>query len=149
MPAYRFPHLNIYNKVKRRMKSCHVHAKLFPDKGVPERLHDLRVGMMNAWPASSLSTVNMDAICGTLKGPYLAARVVVECDRNTVGRYLVLQMYEGGGILTLCEVQVFAVQDKGMYLTYRNTSFSAAPLAHACWSFSCVLHIYPTIVKAL
>ena len=88
-------------------------AYVFVETGCPERLHDIRVGLKDTWPTTNgSSAVAMDTICGTRDGPQTEARVVIECNGNAVGRYLVIEIHAVNGVLTLCEVEVFAVQRK-------------------------------------
>ena len=49
----------------------------------------------------------MDAICATLPGVHRERLVVVRCEKNAVGRYLVIRIDALDSILTLCEVKVF------------------------------------------
>ncbi|KAI0208017.1 hypothetical protein LSAT2_007352, partial [Lamellibrachia satsuma] len=75
-----------------------------------KRLRDIRVGLKDSWPtANGSSAVAMDTICGTRDGPHPEARVVIECNGNAVGRYLVIEIHAVGGVLTLCEVEVFDI----------------------------------------
>ena len=85
----------------------------FVETGCPEQLHDILVGLKDTWPTTNgSSAVAMDTICGTRDGPQTEARVVIECDENAIRRYLVIEIHEFNGVLTLCEVKVFAVQRK-------------------------------------
>ena len=85
---------------------------IFPS-GCPERLHDLQVGLMDTWPTTGGSTlVAMDTICATLDGPRTEARYITQCEKKAVGRYLVIQIDAVKSELSLCEVEVFAVQRK-------------------------------------
>lgn len=81
--------------------------------GVSERLHDLRVGLIDNWPTTGASSlVAMEAICATLDGAHPEARLMIQCEKNAVGRYLVIQIDGTSSILTLCEVEVFVDQRK-------------------------------------
>ena len=63
---------------------------------------------MDSWPTpESSSLANMDTICATLDGPRPQARLIIQCEKNATGRYLVIQLAAVKGILTLCEVEVF------------------------------------------
>ena len=78
--------------------------------GCSERLHDLRVGLMDSWPVIGSTVVAMDAICATLDGPRTEARYITQCEKNAVGRYLVVQIDAVKSELSLCEVEVFVSQ---------------------------------------
>ncbi|KAK2171487.1 hypothetical protein NP493_1061g00038 [Ridgeia piscesae] len=83
------------------------------DCNCSERLHDLRVGLMNTWPTTGGSSlVVMDTICATLDGPRTEARYMTQCEKNAVGRYLVIQIDAVKSELSLCEVEVFVHQRK-------------------------------------
>ena len=63
---------------------------------------------MDTWPTTGLSSaIAMDAICATIKGTHPERLLVIECEKNAVGRYLVVQIDDVDSILTLCEVKVF------------------------------------------
>ncbi|KAK2189176.1 hypothetical protein NP493_114g06066 [Ridgeia piscesae] len=80
---------------------------------IPDRLHDLTIGLMSTWPSTGASSViATDTTCATLDGPQTEARLVILCEKNAVGRYLVVQIAVVNSILTLCEVEVFANQSK-------------------------------------
>ena len=68
---------------------------------------------MNTWPTTNVSSViAMDAICATLDGPQHEARVVIQCEENARGRYLVIQIDGVNSFLALCEVEVFTTKRK-------------------------------------
>lgn len=68
---------------------------------------------MDTWPSTvGSSNVAMDAICATLDGPHPEARLIIQCEKNAEGRYLVIEIAATNSILILCEVEVFAVQSK-------------------------------------
>ncbi|KAI0208018.1 hypothetical protein LSAT2_007353 [Lamellibrachia satsuma] len=95
---------------ERLVTSVHIYNRV---DCCSERLHDIRVGLKDTWPTTNgSSAVAMDTICGTRDGPHPEARVVIECNGNAVGRYLVIEIHAVGGVLTLCEVEVFAVQPR-------------------------------------
>ncbi|KAK2178256.1 hypothetical protein NP493_551g03036 [Ridgeia piscesae] len=73
-----------------------------------ERLRDLRVGMMDTWPTGKYSLLVLDAICATRDGPHPEARLIIPCEKNATGRYLVIQIAAPNHKMTLCEVEVFA-----------------------------------------
>ena len=62
---------------------------------------------MDTWPTAGSSLVAMDAICATLDGPHPEARLIIQCEKNATGRYLVIQIDGSSSILSLCEVEVF------------------------------------------
>ena len=67
---------------------------------------------MNTWPVTGASTAfAMDAICSTLPGVHPQRLVVVWCERNAVGRYLIIRIDARNATLCLCEVQVFASKE--------------------------------------
>ena len=73
---------------------------------VPERINDVRVGLKHIWPMNNGSSlVAMDAMCGTRDGPHPEARLTIQCEKNAIGRYLVVQITRYP--LALCEVHVF------------------------------------------
>ena len=85
--------------------------------GCSERLHDLRVGLMDTWPATGGSSlVVMDTICASLDGPCTEARYMTQCEKKAVGRYLVIQIDAVKSELSLCEVEVFVHQRKYWHL---------------------------------
>ena len=56
----------------------------------PDRLHDLTIGLMSTWPSTGASSViATDTTCAKLDGPQTEARLVILCEKNAVGRYLV------------------------------------------------------------
>ena len=62
---------------------------------------------MDTWPTTGGSSlVAMDTICVTLDGPRSEARYITECEKNAVGRYLVIQVEAANSVLALCEVEV-------------------------------------------
>jgi len=65
---------------------------------------------MDTWPVNGSTPVAMDAICATLDGPRTEARYITQCEKNAVGRYLVVQIDAVNSVLSLCEVEVFAAQ---------------------------------------
>ena len=68
---------------------------------------------MSTWPSTGASSViAMDSTCATVDGPHPEARLIIQCEKFAVGRYLVIQIAEVKSILTLCEVEVFAKQSK-------------------------------------
>ena len=70
------------------------------------------MGMKDTWPTNKGSSlVAMDAMCATLDGLQRDARLMIQCEKNTVGWYLVIQS-DGPSALTMCEVEVFADQRK-------------------------------------
>ncbi|KAK2175503.1 hypothetical protein NP493_728g01041 [Ridgeia piscesae] len=62
---------------------------------------------MDTWPTGGSSLVALDAICATLDGPHPEARLIIQCEKNATGRYLVIQITGSRSILSLCEVEVF------------------------------------------
>ncbi|KAK2174250.1 hypothetical protein NP493_816g02034 [Ridgeia piscesae] len=91
---------------ERLVLSVHIYNRV----DVPSQLHDLLLGLKDTWPTNKGSTlVAMDAMCGTLVGPQRDARLMIQCEKNAVGRYLVIQS-DGLSALTMCEVEVFGVQ---------------------------------------
>ena len=73
--------------------------------GALEKLSDVRVGLKDTWPTNNGSTlIAMDAMCGTRDGPHPEARLTIRCEKNAVGRYLVIQITRYP--LALCEVLV-------------------------------------------
>ena len=87
----------------------------------PERLHDLRVGLMDTWPVNGSTPVAMDAICATLDGPRNESRYITQCEKNALGRYLVIQIDAVNSILSLCEVEVFVTQREYWQLRKKYT----------------------------
>ena len=78
-----------------------------------DRLHDLRVGLVDTWPTTDrTSVIAMNAICAILDGPQPDRRVVIQCEENARGRYLVIQIDDDSSYLTLCEVEVFTAKRK-------------------------------------
>ena len=66
------------------------------------------IGLMSTWPSTGASSViTTDATCATLDGPQTEARLIIQCEKNAVGRYLVVQIAAVNSVLTLCEVEVF------------------------------------------
>ncbi|KAK3099711.1 hypothetical protein FSP39_008412 [Pinctada imbricata] len=65
------------------------------------RLHDVEVTV-------AYSSTDFNMLCGTFVGPGTANQlVVVECQQNTRGRYVRLQIVKGNNnYLTLCDVKV-------------------------------------------
>ena len=63
--------------------------------------------MMDTWPTGNNSLLVMDAICATRDGPHPEARLIIQCEKNAIGRYLVIQIAAVKVTLTLCEVEVF------------------------------------------
>ncbi|KAK2174249.1 hypothetical protein NP493_816g02032 [Ridgeia piscesae] len=93
---------------ERLVLSVHIYNRVDD----PNQLHDLLLGLKDTWPTNNGSSlVAMDAMCGTLVGPQRSARLMIQCEKNAVGRYLVIQN-DGRSALPLCEVEVFAVQRK-------------------------------------
>ena len=93
---------------------CHPRNR-FVETGCGDRLHDLRVGLVDTWPTTGGSSViALDATCATLVGPQPEARVIIQCEENAIGRYLVIQIdgVNNSSYLTLCEVEVFAARRK-------------------------------------
>ncbi|KAI0211885.1 hypothetical protein LSAT2_003252 [Lamellibrachia satsuma] len=77
----------------------------------PHRLHDLRVGLVDTWPESGESSlIAMDAICAIIDGTHPEARVDAQCEKNAIGRYLVIQIDGDNSVLAICEVNVFATK---------------------------------------
>ena len=67
---------------------------------------------MSTWPSTGASSViAMDSTCVTVDGPHPEARLIIQCEKNAVGRYLVIQIAAVKSTLTLCEVEVFLYQD--------------------------------------
>ena len=78
-----------------------------------ERLHTFTIGLMATWPPTGApSLIATDSTCATVDGSHPEARLIIQCENNAVGRYLVIQITADNGILTLCEVEVFAKQCK-------------------------------------
>ncbi|KAK3106507.1 hypothetical protein FSP39_021364 [Pinctada imbricata] len=67
----------------------------------PERLHDVDVTVAGC-------NEDFHMLCGTFEGPGTASeRVVLECPKGTIGRYVKLQITKGiNNILSICEVKV-------------------------------------------
>ena len=68
--------------------------------------------LKHGWSTKVPSVIAMDAICATLDGPQPEARVVIECEDNARGRYLVIQIDGVNSFLALCEVEVFTAKGK-------------------------------------
>ncbi|KAI0242703.1 hypothetical protein LSAT2_011778 [Lamellibrachia satsuma] len=97
---------------ERLVRSVHIYNRV---ECCSDRLHDLRVGLVNTWPTTGESSViALDAICATLDGPHPQARVIIQCEENAIGRYLVIQIdgVNSDSYLTLCEVEVFGARRK-------------------------------------
>ncbi|KAK2186293.1 hypothetical protein NP493_206g00001 [Ridgeia piscesae] len=95
----------------RRVAAVHIHNRA--DSGCSERLHDLRVGLTGTWPTTGGSSlIAMDAVCATVDGVHPEARLMIQCGQNVAGRYLVIQIEGANSRLTMCEVEVFAVECK-------------------------------------
>ena len=78
-----------------------------------ERLHNLTIGLMSTWPSTGASSViATDTTCATVDGTHPEARLIIQCEKNAVGRYLVIQIADVKSVLTLCEVEVFESQSK-------------------------------------
>ena len=94
---------------------------------------------MNTWPVTGASTAfAMDAICATLPGVHPQRLVVVRCEKNAVGRYLVIRIDALDSVLTLCEVKVFPSTCK--YINHTMLYFRLPRCGVTlCFSFSCEL----------
>ena len=80
--------------------------------GVPDRLHDLRVGLRSTWPAEDeTSLISFDKQCAVLSGIHAQASVDIACEDGATGRYLVIQIEGKRSILTMCEVEVYEKVD--------------------------------------
>ena len=66
---------------------------------------------MDTWPPTDRSSaIAMDAICATLDGPHKERLLVIECEKNATGWYLVVQIDDVDSILTLCEGKGVCIQ---------------------------------------
>ena len=73
---------------------------------------------MDTWPTGKYSLLVLDAICATRDGPHPEARLIIPCEKNATGRYLVIQIAAPNHMMTLCEVEVFAyTHNKRKYTT--------------------------------
>ena len=93
---FRYNILN-YNNVLRQCSS-----------GVPDRLHDLRVGLRTTWPAEGKTNlISFNKQCAVLRGKQPQRRVDITCDDGATGSYLVIQIEGKRSVLTMCEVEVY------------------------------------------
>ena len=71
------------------------------------------MGLVDTWPTKDrTSVIAMDTICATLDGPQPEARVIIQCNENARGQYLVIQIDGDSSALTLCKVEVFTAKSK-------------------------------------
>ena len=97
---------------------------------------------MNTWPVTGASTAfAVDAICATLPGVHSQSELVVRCEKNAVGRYLVIRIDAFHSTLVLCEVQVFAFKEVPSKYTNHAVLYFRLPRCGValCCSFSCEL----------
>ena len=79
---------------------------------------------MDTWPTTDRSSaIVMDTICATINGTHPERLLVIECEKNAIGRYLVVQIDDVDSVLTLCEVKVFVqgefVQRKWWFVCFK------------------------------
>ena len=92
--------------------------------------------MMDTWPTTDRSSaIAMDAICATIDGPLPERRLVIECEKNVIGRYLVVHIDDVDSVLTLCEVKVF-VHGKFVQRKWSFVYFTICILPHLSMSFT-------------
>ena len=91
---------------------------------------------MDTWPTTDWSSaIAMGAICATIDGPLPERRLVIECEKNAIGRYLVIQIDDVDSVLALCEVKVF-VHGKFVQRKWSFVYFTICILQHLSMSFT-------------